>query len=56
MMRLAITPWLLLLTAPLVITLLFRMAPPAARPNMRRGCGRRCGWCSGTSARSPRCR
>ncbi|MGW2116053.1 hypothetical protein [Streptomyces zhihengii] len=35
MMRLAITPWLLLLTAPLVITLLFRMAPPAARPNMR---------------------
>ncbi|TXS52610.1 hypothetical protein EAO77_20405 [Streptomyces sp. t39] len=35
MMRLAITPWLLLLTAPLVITLLFRMAPPAARPDMR---------------------
>ncbi|MER6231233.1 hypothetical protein AB0G98_17105 [Streptomyces sp. NPDC020196] len=35
MLRIAITPWLLLLTAPLVILLLFRLAPPAARPGMR---------------------
>ncbi|MEU8773592.1 hypothetical protein [Streptomyces sp. NPDC048606] len=35
MLRLAITPWLLLLTAPAVILLLFRLAPPAARPGMR---------------------
>jgi hypothetical protein len=33
--RLAITTWLLLLTAPAVIALLFRFAPPAARPLMR---------------------
>ncbi|MEU1281723.1 hypothetical protein [Streptomyces sp. NPDC005805] len=35
LLRLAITPWLLLLTAPLVIVLLFRLAPSAARPGMR---------------------
>lgn len=33
--RLAITPWLLLLTTPLVLLVLFRLAPPAARPGMR---------------------
>ncbi|MFF3322172.1 hypothetical protein [Streptomyces sp. NPDC002889] len=33
--RLAITPWLLLLTAPAVIAILFRLAPPSARPVMR---------------------
>lgn len=33
--RLAVTPWLLLLTAPAVIALLFRFAPPSARPVMR---------------------
>ncbi|MGW6740035.1 hypothetical protein ACWGDX_04665 [Streptomyces sp. NPDC055025] len=34
-LRLTITPWLLLLTAPVVIAVLFRLAPPAARPEMR---------------------
>ncbi|MGW0395942.1 hypothetical protein ACWDYJ_34805 [Streptomyces sp. NPDC003042] len=35
MLRLALTPWLLLFTAPLVILVLLRLAPPAARPGMR---------------------
>ncbi|MEV5162075.1 MULTISPECIES: hypothetical protein [unclassified Streptomyces] len=35
MVRTALTPLLLLLTAPLVILMLFRFAPPAARPGMR---------------------
>ncbi|WP_405984157.1 hypothetical protein [Streptomyces sp. NBC_00872] len=35
MLRLTITPWLLLLSAPVVIAVLFRLAPPAARPEMR---------------------
>ncbi|MEV5203017.1 hypothetical protein [Streptomyces sp. NPDC053720] len=34
-LRLAFTPWLLLLTAPLVILVLFRITPEAARPGMR---------------------
>ncbi|WP_326767975.1 hypothetical protein OG978_28675 [Streptomyces sp. NBC_01591] len=34
-LRLAVTPWLLLLTAPLVILGLFRIAPEVARPGMR---------------------
>ncbi|MFD8822331.1 hypothetical protein ACFV1C_08225 [Streptomyces sp. NPDC059605] len=34
-LRLAVTPWLLLFTAPLVITVLFRMVPVAARAGMR---------------------
>ncbi|MFJ2899309.1 hypothetical protein ACIO87_31080 [Streptomyces sp. NPDC087218] len=33
--RLAVTPWLLLFTAPLVITALFRMVPVTARAGMR---------------------
>ncbi|MDQ0843567.1 hypothetical protein QFZ68_003247 [Streptomyces sp. V1I6] len=33
--RLVVTPWLLLLTAPVVILVLFRLAPPHARPGMR---------------------
>lgn len=33
--RLAVTPWLLLLTAPVVIAVLFRLAPAHARPAMR---------------------
>ncbi|MFI6102575.1 hypothetical protein [Streptomyces sp. NPDC051310] len=33
-LRLMTTPWLLLLTAPLVLAVLFRFAPPAARPGM----------------------
>ncbi|GGY79743.1 proline-rich domain-containing protein [Streptomyces nitrosporeus] len=39
MIRLAITPWLLLLTAPVVILVLFRISSPAARPRMRAGIG-----------------
>ncbi|MEV6261155.1 hypothetical protein AB0M42_10440 [Streptomyces sp. NPDC051784] len=35
MLRTALTPLVLLLTAPLVIMTLFRLAPPAARPVMR---------------------
>ncbi|MCN9239316.1 hypothetical protein NGF19_00690 [Streptomyces sp. RY43-2] len=39
-MRLTVTPWLLLLTAPVVVALLFRWAPPhvrhAMRPQVRR--------------------
>ncbi|WP_405388507.1 hypothetical protein OG596_11385 [Streptomyces sp. NBC_01102] len=35
MLRIAGTPWLLLLTAPAVILVLFRLAPPSARPDMR---------------------
>ncbi|MEU8433251.1 hypothetical protein AB0F18_10070 [Streptomyces sp. NPDC029216] len=35
MLRLALTPWLLLLTAPVVIAVLLRLAPEAARPDMR---------------------
>ncbi|MFJ8014254.1 hypothetical protein [Streptomyces sp. NPDC096339] len=35
LLRLAITPWLLLLTAPAVILVLLRLAPEAARPGMR---------------------
>ncbi|WP_236240776.1 hypothetical protein [Streptomyces sp. CC228A] len=38
-MRLAFTPWLLLLSTPLVVLVLFRLAPPHARPGMRRGVG-----------------
>ncbi|MFG2878116.1 hypothetical protein ACGFYU_24440 [Streptomyces sp. NPDC048337] len=34
-LRLAVTPWLLLLTAPVVIMVLVRLAPEAARPGMR---------------------
>ncbi|MFF8413355.1 hypothetical protein [Streptomyces omiyaensis] len=34
-LRVTTTPWLLLLTAPLVILAVFRMAPPSARPHMR---------------------
>ncbi|MFI5773199.1 hypothetical protein ACIA74_32765 [Streptomyces sp. NPDC051658] len=34
-LRLAVTPWLLLLTTPLVILVLFRIAPQAERPGMR---------------------
>ncbi|MEE4491641.1 hypothetical protein [Streptomyces sp. BE230] len=33
--RLAVTPWLLLLTAPLVVLILLRVVPAAARPGMR---------------------
>lgn len=33
--RLVITPWLLLLTAPVVLLVLFRLAPQSARPGMR---------------------
>ncbi|MGX6742102.1 hypothetical protein [Streptomyces xantholiticus] len=33
--RLVVTPWLLLLTVPLVLLVLFRLAPPSARPGMR---------------------
>ncbi|WP_228974835.1 hypothetical protein [Streptomyces sp. DH12] len=36
-MRLALTPWLLLLTAPVVVVAVFRLAPPAMRPRMRSG-------------------
>ncbi|MFJ3158903.1 hypothetical protein [Streptomyces kanasensis] len=36
-MRLALTPWLLLLTAPVVVLVVFRLAPPAMRPRMRAG-------------------
>ncbi|WP_254792742.1 hypothetical protein [Streptomyces sp. CC77] len=36
-MRLAFTPWLLLLSTPLVVLVLFRLAPVHARPGMRRG-------------------
>ncbi|MFE2166927.1 hypothetical protein ACFXB3_17955 [Streptomyces sp. NPDC059447] len=35
LLRLTITPWLLLLTAPVVIMVLLRFAPEAARPGMR---------------------
>ncbi|WP_405500823.1 hypothetical protein OG501_18420 [Streptomyces niveus] len=34
-LRMAITPWLLLLSAPLVITVIIRLAAPAARAGMR---------------------
>ncbi|MFJ6518402.1 hypothetical protein ACIQJ4_09150 [Streptomyces filamentosus] len=36
-LRVTTTPWLLLLTAPLVVLVVFRLAPPAARPGMRSG-------------------
>ncbi|MFJ4010056.1 hypothetical protein [Streptomyces sp. NPDC090026] len=35
LLRVTITPWLLLLTAPVVILVLLRLAPDAARPGMR---------------------
>ncbi|MFD4376744.1 hypothetical protein ACFXKE_02090 [Streptomyces sp. NPDC059202] len=34
-LRVITTPWLLLLTAPLIILAVFRLAPPSARPVMR---------------------
>ncbi|MCH0540247.1 hypothetical protein I3F58_11835 [Streptomyces sp. MUM 203J] len=36
-MRVVFGPWLLLLSAPVVVLVLFRLAPPHARPWMRRG-------------------
>ncbi|WP_229840683.1 hypothetical protein [Streptomyces roseolilacinus] len=36
-LRLALTPWLLLLSTPVVVLVLFRLSPPAARPRMRAG-------------------
>ncbi|CAL9419139.1 hypothetical protein SUDANB37_01829 [Streptomyces sp. enrichment culture] len=36
-MRLVLTPWLLLLSTPVVVFVLFRLSPPAARPGMRAG-------------------
>ncbi|MFB9391197.1 hypothetical protein ACFPM3_00090 [Streptomyces coeruleoprunus] len=44
-MRLTLTPWLLLLTTPLVVLVLFLLAPASARPGMRRGI-----WPAGRSA------
>ncbi|MDT9681127.1 hypothetical protein RND61_03405 [Streptomyces sp. TRM76323] len=37
LMRLALTPWLLLLSTPVVVLVLFRLSPPVARPGMRAG-------------------
>ncbi|MFF2776107.1 hypothetical protein ACFVU3_14475 [Streptomyces sp. NPDC058052] len=37
LIRVAATPWLLLLTAPLVILVVFRLLPPSARPVLRSG-------------------
>lgn len=37
LMRLALTPWLLLLSTPVVVLVLFRLSPPEARPAMRAG-------------------
>lgn len=35
LLRVTTTPWLVLLTAPLIILVVFRLAPPSARPRMR---------------------
>ncbi|MGW4049947.1 hypothetical protein ACWENA_03890 [Streptomyces sp. NPDC004779] len=35
LLRVTTTPWLVLLTAPLIILVVFRLAPPSARPFMR---------------------
>ncbi|MFV2120768.1 hypothetical protein ACE14D_20925 [Streptomyces sp. Act-28] len=37
LVRLALTPWLLLLSTPVVVLVLFRLSPAAARPRMRAG-------------------
>ncbi|MFF2773988.1 hypothetical protein ACFVU3_03695 [Streptomyces sp. NPDC058052] len=34
-LRVTTTPWLVLLTAPLIVLVVFRLAPPSARPFMR---------------------
>ncbi|MFB7941078.1 hypothetical protein [Streptomyces sp. NPDC056049] len=47
LIRVAATPWLLLLTAPLIILVVFRLVPPAVRPAMRSGLafsGRAASW------------
>ncbi|MFD8012224.1 hypothetical protein [Streptomyces sp. NPDC058955] len=56
LLRVATTPWLVLLTAPLIILVVFRLAPPSARPHMRShlaSSGRAALWYFGTFTAGP---
>ncbi|MET9604686.1 hypothetical protein ABZZ17_06405 [Streptomyces sp. NPDC006512] len=55
-LRVAMTPWLLLLTGPLVALVVIRLAPPAARPGLRarlRPAGRAALWYFGAFTAVP---